>query len=119
MTVPSAAGRRAGGRFLPGRSGNPAGRPRGSRNKLTVVKEALRRQDVDSAIRIIGDGLAKGSPTMARFVIRQIDGGPRAPRVALEVQPGASLEERFQALFRAAARGEIAPAEAAQLAEVL
>jgi hypothetical protein len=30
-----------GGRFQPGRSGNPAGRPPGSRNKTTLAVEAL------------------------------------------------------------------------------
>ena len=31
------------GKFLPGHSGNPAGKPKGARNKLTLVREAAER----------------------------------------------------------------------------
>jgi len=31
------------GRFLPGRSGNPEGRPRGARNVTTAIEQALKR----------------------------------------------------------------------------
>jgi hypothetical protein len=32
------------GKFLPGVSGNPAGRPKGSRNQITLLKESLELQ---------------------------------------------------------------------------
>jgi hypothetical protein len=32
------------GKFLPGTSGNPAGRPKGSRNQITLLKESLELQ---------------------------------------------------------------------------
>ena len=35
------AGRGADGRFLPGSSGNPNGRPRGSRNRASLLVETL------------------------------------------------------------------------------
>jgi hypothetical protein len=45
--------------FLPGQSGNPAGRPRGSRNKKTLILEALMRKLIgtgetldDAALRL-------------------------------------------------------------------
>src|SRR5258708_35565199 len=76
------------GRFLSGCSGNPRGRPLGRRNKLTILKEALRQQDVDRAIQIIGDHLAKRRPAMARFVVRQLDGKRRASRVEIAVPAG-------------------------------
>jgi hypothetical protein len=66
VTVPSQRGRP----FLPGRSGNPAGRPKGSRNKLTEtlitaiandfaehgaeVLEKLRKTDPAAYLKIIG-----------------------------------------------------------------
>ena len=31
------------GKWLPGTSGNPAGKPKGARNKITLVKEAVMR----------------------------------------------------------------------------
>jgi hypothetical protein len=56
--------------FKPGQSGNPAGRPRGSRNKATIVAEELL---ADSA----------GELTKAA-IARAIDGDPAALRVCMD-----------------------------------
>src|SRR5258708_29534689 len=106
------------GRFRPGCSGNPAGRPPGSRSEASILKEQLRGDQIDTAVQIIGDRLAAGSEATARFVIKQIDPKKRAPMVAFDYPPGASLIERFQALFAAAANGEITPEEAQVLSRV-
>ncbi|MBI3515981.1 MAG: hypothetical protein HY060_18255, partial [Proteobacteria bacterium] len=120
MTDPSASTTRdPSGRFQPGCSGNPAGRPPGSRSEASILKEQLRGDQVDAAVQIIGDRLAAGSEATARFVIKQIDPKKRAPRVAFDYLPGASVIERFQVLFAAAANGEIAPDEALTLGRLL
>src|SRR5260370_28092320 len=112
MTEPSSAGvRDAAGRFMPGRSGNPAGRPPGSRSEASILKEQLRGDQVDAAVQIIGDRLAAGSEATARFVIKQIDPKKRAALVAFEYPPRASLIQRYQPLFAAAANPEITPAQ--------
>src|SRR5260221_12051268 len=113
------APRNTSGRFRTGWSGNPAGRPPGSRSEASILKEQLRGDQVDAAVQIIGDRLAAGSEATARFVIKQIDPKKRAPLVAFEYPPGASLIERYQALFAAAANGEITPEEAQALSCVL
>src|SRR5258706_8761321 len=107
------------GRFRPGCSGNPAGRPPGSRSEASILKEQLRGDQIDTAVQIIGDRLAAGSEAPARFVIKQIDPKKRAARITFDYPPGASVIERFQALFAAAANGEITPEEAQVLSRVL
>jgi hypothetical protein len=47
------------GQFLKGQSGNPAGRPKGSKNKTTMIKQALEGQLVDQLAVDAGDILAK------------------------------------------------------------
>jgi Family of unknown function (DUF5681) len=49
--------------FQPGQSGNPAGRPRGSRNKKTLLLLALLR-------KVLGMGKVGGDPAMRRYVER-------------------------------------------------
>lgn len=45
-TLPAVSGRDDNGHFLPGKSGNPAGRPKSRRNELIVLK-----QDLEIAVR--------------------------------------------------------------------
>ncbi|MBY0569441.1 MAG: hypothetical protein K2P70_19180 [Hyphomonadaceae bacterium] len=68
-----------GPRFKPGRSGNPKGRPKGSKNWSTIMAEAASRQ------RTIGVGGQKvrmsGSEAVAeQTVINAIKGCPKARR---------------------------------------
>jgi hypothetical protein len=49
--------------FQPGQSGNPAGRPRGSRNKKTLLLLALLR-------KVLGMAKVGGDPAMRRYVER-------------------------------------------------
>lgn len=41
MTDPENGGAKQGGRFQKGRSGNPAGKPKGARHRATLAAEAL------------------------------------------------------------------------------
>jgi Family of unknown function (DUF5681) len=60
--------------WQPGESGNPAGRPRGSRNKKTLLLLALLR-------KVLGMGKVGGDPAMRRYVER-ILAPPTPKRIA-------------------------------------
>jgi hypothetical protein len=47
--------RDANGRFLPGQSGNPAGKKPGTRNRATTLREALKDGEDAAAARFIVD----------------------------------------------------------------
>lgn len=103
-----------GQRFVPGQSGNPAGRPRGSRNKSTVLCLNL-LDGAGEAVMTKAVELAKaGDPVALRLCIdRLVPRGPRPvvldlPRVA----KAADLAEAAQAIVTCAAAGEISLEEA-------
>src|SRR5258706_9886041 len=114
----SAAARTAQGRFVPGRSGNPAGKPRGRRNDATLLREGLSGEEIDGAVRVVADKLAAGNLTAARFVIDRLNPRPRGRPVELP-STGGPVRARCQAVFAATAAGEITPGEAAEVARLI
>jgi hypothetical protein len=64
------------GKFLPGISGNPTGRPKGSRNQITLLKESLELSLREQAAPDIGKVLGKavelaldGDRTMIKLLL--------------------------------------------------
>jgi hypothetical protein len=115
------SGNPAGG-FRKGRSGNPAGRRAGSRNKATETAEllldgeaaALTRKAVQRALE--GDGMA------LRLCLERIIPARRGRAVQLAVPPmrgTADLGSTMAAITTAAMQGVITPGEAGDLARVV
>jgi hypothetical protein len=73
--------------FQPGESGNPAGRPRGARNKKTLLLEALLR-------KVLGIGRRSGDPAMRQLIERTLAPRPRKPIGARRVRQSSSAKSR-------------------------
>src|SRR5258708_12739505 len=71
--------RDANGRFLPGQSGNPAGKKPGTRNHATLLREALNEGDDRTAARIVIDKALAGNLVAARFAVARLIPPPPAP----------------------------------------
>lgn len=120
--APPSATRDAEGRWRKGASGNPAGRPRGSRNHATRMAEML----LDAAaatltskaieLALAGDGVA------LRFCLARILAPRRFAPVALELQPldtQKDLSLAMAAIGAATAAGDITSEQAVHLARVV
>src|SRR6185437_7651794 len=69
MTEAGEAVRGLDGRFLPGRSGNPAGKRPGTRNRATRLTELLEDGDAERLARILVDRALAGDAASARFCL--------------------------------------------------
>ncbi|MBI3517546.1 MAG: hypothetical protein HY060_26230 [Proteobacteria bacterium] len=120
MTEPSAAaGRDAHGRFVPGCSGNPAGKPLGTLNWSTRLRGVLPDDDADTVMRKVVERALDGSGVDGRFLFAWIEPKPRGRPVEIAVPADASLLDRCEAVFAAMARGDITTAEAVEAARVI
>ena len=123
MDAAAAIERDTKGRFRPGISGNPAGKKPGTRNRATLLKEALRGGEDTSIARIVIDKALAGDAVAARFLLERLEPKPRGRAIHLEVpggeSPAGEVVATFNVALRAMAAGEITPEEALSVARFL
>src|SRR5690242_9910252 len=123
MSVVAIAQHRAsGGRFAPGRSGNPAGRPKGARNKTTLLVEAVLEESGETLVQKAVAGALGGDGATLRFLLgRLLSPASGDQPVALDLAPGEESDPAavLGNAIRAMAEGEITPKQALQIGRVL
>ena len=109
--------RLADGKFKPGTSGNPAGRPK---QASTELREALRKHGADVAQKVIEAALG-GDMTAAKIVIDRLVPPlkPSAQAVQIDIDANAGLAEVARAFIGAAASGRVPADIAAQMISAL
>jgi hypothetical protein len=96
--------------FKPGQSGNPAGRPKGSRDKKNVVAAEFAKEG--SAIaRVVIEKAKEGDMGAAALVLQRLSPPlrPQSEKVTFDFDPSLPLAEQGTAILIAVARGEIDP----------
>ena len=108
--------------FKKGQSGNPDGRPKGARNKATLLIEQL----LDDDAKAIGEKaieLAKaGDSTALRLCLDRIAPPRRDRHIAFDLpqlQSPADAVKAMAAIVAAVAAGELTPSEAAELSKLV
>ena len=114
--------RNGNGQFRSGQSGNPAGRPPGSRNKATEAAAFLLDGEAEALTRKAIDLALDGDPSALRLCIARIIPPRRGRPVNFglpAVRGAADLAAAMAAITTAAGQGAITPGEAAELARVV
>lgn len=113
--------RTAAGQFAPGHSGNPAGRPKGARNRMTIAAEALLEENGEGLVRKLIDDSLGGDRQALRFLVGRLCPAGRDEPITLDLPPGkeGNLVYIHALLMRAIADGDITPKEALVVARVL
>ena len=103
------------GHFRPGQSGNPAGRPKGARNRSTIAAESLLEGEAEALTRkAISLALAGDTTALCLCIERLVP--PRKDRpITFELPPIASAADvanAVAAVLQAVAEGRVTPNEA-------
>ena len=96
--------------FKPGQSGNPAGRPKGARDKRNVVAAEFAKEG--SAIaRVVIEKAKEGDMGAAALVLQRLSPPlrPQAEKVTFDFDPSLPIADQGTAVLTAVARGEIDP----------
>ncbi len=116
------AGKQRGRPFKAGASGNPAGRPRGARNRTTVAVEEILDGEADALARKAIE-LALGGDTVAlRLCLERIAPAKRerpTPFALPKLEIAADAVQASAALVEAVAAGELTTAQAAELGKLV
>ena len=114
---------RARGRpFRKGRSGNPAGRRPGSRNKATIAAAKLLAGEAEGLTRKAVELALEGDPMALRLCVERILPACRERAVKFALPPiesPADIAAAMKAVTSALADGEITPGEAGRIAGVV
>jgi hypothetical protein len=103
--------------FEPGHSGNPNGRPKGSRNKATVLAEELLDGEAEALLRKVIEKALAGDSAALRLCLDRVAPLRRGRLVTFELPKIESAKDACaaaSAVLAACANGELSTAEAAE-----
>ncbi len=108
--------------FPKGQSGNPNGKPKGSRNKTTLAIEALFNGEAEALTRKVIEKALEGDMTALRLCLDRIAPAKKDAPVAFSMPPIQRADDAAKAMagiLRALADGDITPNEASSVAGVI
>jgi Family of unknown function (DUF5681) len=120
--APENTGRDQAGRFLAGRSGNPAGRPRGSRHEALEALDAIGAEAAKDVLLAVVEAARGGDIRAADILLRRLwpERKSRPIKVHLPAMETATdIGRALGAIVEAVSNGELTPDEGQAIAAML
>ncbi len=108
--------------FEQGKSGNPNGRPKGSRNKTTMAMLELLDQEAEAITRKVIERAKKGDMMAIRLVMERVCPPRKDSPIRFDLRSITTLEDLIPAtdqLLQAVATGDLTPNEAHMIATLI
>jgi Family of unknown function (DUF5681) len=120
--MPVNAGRKQDTRFKPGESGNPAGKPKGARNRVTLAIDELLDGEAEAITRKAIELAKAGDGPALRLCMDRIAPPRRdrhVPFALPKLETVLDAKAAAAAIVEAVASGELTPGEAAELSKLV
>lgn len=114
--------RRPTGRFCKGTSGNPAGRHPGSRNRATLILNALGDDEARAVLDVVVQRAKGGDMRAAEILLNRVWPAPKGRPVVLDFPPVNTPADAVTAsavVLAAVAEGHLTPSEAGTMLGLL
>ena len=108
------AGPKQRGGFQKGQSGNPAGLPKGTRYRVTILAEKLMEDDAEDIVRAVVNAAKAGDPTAMRLCIERFAPVRKGRPITFDLP-----DIEAAVIAKSMAAGELTPDEAGTVATVI
>lgn len=122
QTQPDNAGKKQDGRFKPGQSGNPAGKAKGCRNKVTRALQDLLDGEGEALTKAAIDKAKEGDTTALRLCFERIMPARRDNPVTFDLPEMRGAQDAalaMGAILTAVSTGELTPSEGSEAAKLV
>lgn len=107
--------------FQPGQSGNPAGKPKGTKHKATLAVATLLEGETEALTRKAVELALEGDTTALKMCLDRISPPLKSvsPPIKLNMDAPQTLADTAKAFIQAASNGELSPDIATQLVSAI
>ncbi len=117
-----AATRKSDGRFRKGVSGNPAGKPKGTKHKATMLAEQLAAGDAEEIMQVVIAKAKAGDMGALKLILPRLWPAPRTPAIKIalpDTSTAKGLAEAVDRIIAGVAEGSLSPEQARDLSSLI